>query len=267
MKNALALVLLTLSYSTFSQTTLLDENFTSGIPVTWTISDQDGNTPGVNQFTDAWIGYTTVFDTCAASTSYYLDTDGNEDTTAIASDYLITPQISLLSFGNLLTWDAKSLDGSFPDGYQVLISTTDNAVASFTETLLEVDSETPYWTSYSINLMTAGAGYTNQDVYIAFKNNTKNGYILQLDNIKITGDDPAEIIENEVIVSLYPNPVINILNVEVIDLEKVKIFDVKGQLVLEIDNKSVDVSGLPNGLYFVEIKSSTGLTQKKFIKQ
>jgi hypothetical protein len=266
MKNTLTIVLLSLTLTTFSQTILLDENFTSGIPATWTVVDNDGFTPNDNQYTDAWIAYTSVFDTCAASTSYYVLPSGDEDTSSFASDYLITPQIGLLSFGNLLTWDAKSLDGSFPDGYQVLISTTDNTLASFTDTLLDVNSETPYWTSYSINLMTAGLGYTNQNVYIAFVNNTVQGYVLQIDNVKITGDDPAEVEENENEISIYPNPVSNNLNVNVDGLENVKIYNSQGQLVLEDSKNTIDASMLPNGLYFVEVKTSNGLIQSKFIK-
>ncbi len=265
MKNALTLILLTLTYSTFSQTTLLDENFSSGIPSNWTTIDADGATPGVSEFTDAWIGYTNTFDTCAASTSYYLDVNGDEDTVA-SSDYLITPKISLLTFGNLLTWDAKSLDGSFPDGYEVLISTTDSLEASFTTVLKTVNSETPYWKSYTINLMTAGAGYVNQDVYIAFKNNTTNGYVLQLDNIKITGDDPASIDQNEVTWSVFPNPVVNIINIEAENFEKATFYNMQGQLVLESNLNQIDVVHLPKGIYMLHVKTANGILQKKLIK-
>lgn len=266
MKNALTLILLTLTYSTFSQITLLDESFTSGIPVTWTTIDNDGFTPSDNQFTNAWIGYTSVFDTCAASTSYYIFPNGDEDTTSFASDFLITPQISLLSFGNFLTWDAKSLDGSFPDGYMVLISTTDNSVTSFTDTLKIVNSESPYWTSYSINLMTAGAGYINQDVYIAFQNNTVNGYVLQLDNIKITGDDPASLEQININLSIYPNPVVDLITIDVEGFEKAAFYNLQGQLVLESNVNQINVFTLPIGIYIVHVKTSNGVIQKKIVK-
>lgn len=265
MKNTLTIILLTFTYSTFSQTILLDENFTSGIPTDWTTIDADGFTPGVSDFTDAWIGYTTIFDTCAASTSYYIDENGDEDT-VVTSDYLITPKISLLTFGNLLTWDAKSLDGSFPDGYEVLISTTDNLEASFTTVLKTVNSETPYWTSYSINLMTAGVGYADQDVYIAFKNTTTNGYILQLDNIKITGDDPASINQKELDISIYPNPVANVVSIDVDGFEKATFYNLQGQLVLESYLNKINVSILPKGIYIVHVKTAKGVLQKKIVK-
>ena len=265
MKNALTLILLTLTYSSFSQTTLLDENFTSGIPSTWTTIDADGATPVDTQFTDAWIGYTNTFDTCAASTSYYTDENGDEET-IVTSDYLVTPKISLLTFGNLLTWDAKSLDGSFPDGYKVLISTTDSLEASFTTVLKTIDSETPYWKSYTINLMTVGAGYTNQDVYIAFKNTTTSGYVLQLDNIKITGNDPANIENNEVNLSIYPNPIVDIITIEVANFQTATFYNMHGELVLKSNLSQINVSTLPKGIYIIQVKTENGILQKKIVK-
>jgi hypothetical protein len=266
MKKIFSVLALSISALTFSQTTLLDESFTSGIPATWSTINADDHTPGVTDFSDAWIGYTTVFDTCAASTSYYLDSNGDEDTDLEASDYLVTPKISLLSFGNLLTWDAKSLDGSFPDGYEVLISTTDSLATSFTTVLKTVDSETPYWTSYSINLMTAGTGYTNQDVYIAFRNKTKAGYVLQIDNVKITGDDPASVGQNEIEFSIYPNPVANILTVEINQFESLEIYNTQGQLLLTSSNKVNNLAYLPKGVYIASVKTTQGIVKKRIIK-
>lgn len=264
MKNIITALALTIGFTSFSQVELLNENFTTGIPSAWSVINTDNNTPGLAHYTDAWIGLTSVFDTCAASTSYYVDGNGDEDITATAADYLITPQVSLLTFGNILTWDAKSLDGSFPDGYLVLLSTTDNLASSFTDTLKSVTSESPYWTTYSVDM--AAKGYVNQDVYIAFLNNTTNGYVLQIDNVKITADDPVSIIEQDITISVYPNPFNNELNFETQGFENVSIYNMLGELILESKASKVLTSDLKQGQYVAVVKSSNSVVKIKIVK-
>lgn len=265
MKHIFTSLSLIIFSSVFTQVTLLDEGFTNGIPSTWTVIDGDQNSPtGISDYANAWISYVSPFDTCAASTSYYLNANGNEDTAAVSADYLITPQISLLTFGNLLTWDAKSLDGSFPDGYIVLVSATDSLEASFTDTIKVVNTASPYWTNYTVNLMTEG--YANQDVYIAFKNNTKNGYVLQIDNVKITGDDPASVTDNILEISIYPNPVIDILNIKTSNFTHAKVIDINGRVILESNSKSLDLINLPKGIYILEVETLNGILRKRIIK-
>jgi len=131
--------LLILGGQTKAQITLLNENFSTGIPSTWALLDDDGFTPhsAVSQFTAAWIYYESTDDSSAASTSYYEPAD-------TASDYLILPKLALLTFSKLV-WNARSVDASYPDGYLVLISTTDSLKASFTDTLKVVEAENFIW--------------------------------------------------------------------------------------------------------------------------
>ena len=264
MKNTLTALIITLGFTTFSQVELLNESFTTGIPTTWSTIDADNNTVGSVQFIDAWIGYTSIFDTCAASTSYYLDANGNEDTLAMSSDYLITPQLSLLTFGNFLTWDAKSLDGSFPDGYVVLLSTTDNLEASFTDTLKIVSEESPYWTNYSVNM--AEKGFANQDVYIAFKNNTTNGYVLQIDNVIVTADNPATINTNKIDLTVFPNPFKNQLNVNVEGFKNVEIYNMLGEMILTSNNSMLNTENILKGQYVAIIQTELAIFKIKLIK-
>uniref|UniRef100_UPI00356A3475 T9SS type A sorting domain-containing protein n=1 Tax=Seonamhaeicola sp. TaxID=1912245 RepID=UPI00356A3475 len=75
-------------------------------------------------------------------------------------------------------------------------------------------------------------------------------------------------------ISLYPNPVSNTLNIKVPygnTITKVRISNSLGQLIME-DNApktSIDLEGLriKNGIYFVRIESSLGVTTKKIIKE
>ncbi|MBK5212795.1 MAG: T9SS type A sorting domain-containing protein [Flavobacteriaceae bacterium] len=66
---------------------------------------------------------------------------------------------------------------------------------------------------------------------------------------------------------LYPNPTENILNIQSKEnIENVKIYSTQGILVKEDSSKTVDVSQLSAGMYFVKIYVEGKGFTKKFIK-
>jgi pectate lyase len=69
---------------------------------------------------------------------------------------------------------------------------------------------------------------------------------------------------------IYPNPVSAILNLEYhSEIEKIAIYSITGTLVKEIkgNERSIDISNLSNGSYFITIQSNKGVINKHFIKQ
>lgn len=69
-------------------------------------------------------------------------------------------------------------------------------------------------------------------------------------------------------VTLYPNPAHSILNVSTKNsIENITIFNMLGAKVLETTAKNINVSGLQNGIYLVNITTNIGTTTKRFIKQ
>jgi hypothetical protein len=64
---------------------------------------------------------------------------------------------------------------------------------------------------------------------------------------------------------MYPNPAHDMLNFEYPSDEKTKIniFDNSGQLVLTSFEKTINISNLPTGFYFVKVKEQAF----KFVKQ
>jgi len=77
-------------------------------------------------------------------------------------------------------------------------------------------------------------------------------------------------------ISVYPNPVSGILYVETIGQEKPKsllVYDISGRIIetgLTTENKvqEVDVTGLANGIYFIEmIHSDGGKSVSRFVKK
>ncbi|HPK10049.1 MAG TPA: lamin tail domain-containing protein [Saprospiraceae bacterium] len=71
-------------------------------------------------------------------------------------------------------------------------------------------------------------------------------------------------------IDVYPNPVLENLSfdTDIPNIEKVKLYDVNMNLVSEADfSKSLNVSELNAGIYFIQLIKGDYLTYKKFVKQ
>lgn len=172
---------------------LLSEDFTTGIPSTWTLINNDALTPAANvsYVNDAWVstnasgaqaGY-------AISTSWY--TPAGQ-----ADDWLITPALSIPTGSDYyLVWDAAAVDANYPDGYNVKVSTTGTSVTDFTTTLLSVPAENTSWTTRYVDL----SGFAGQTINLAFQNNSNDMFLLFVDNIVVdtySGNDVSAINHN-----------------------------------------------------------------------
>ncbi|MBS1647307.1 MAG: T9SS type A sorting domain-containing protein [Bacteroidetes bacterium] len=72
------------------------------------------------------------------------------------------------------------------------------------------------------------------------------------------------------LLSFYPNPVNKILNVEKSDFnknEEITIFDILGNEVLKSKEKQIDISTLPNGMYYIHSQTICNFVNKKIIVQ
>ena len=175
-----------LGMTSFSSTaqTVFSENFNSSASLAnWTLLDLDGNTPQANYafFTDAFISFpdpdsSVVGDTCVASTSWFTPA-------GTANDYMISPSM-LLPQNAVLSFDVRASDANFPDGYQVLISTTtpDTAGLNANPVLLNVPAATGVWTNRTVDL----SAYAGQTVHLAIRNNSTDMNILLIDNFVVS---------------------------------------------------------------------------------
>ena len=158
-------------------------NLNGTLPAGWTVINVDGLTPNANvaQFNSAWIiaqDFDNIVDTVAMSTSWYTPA-------GTANDWLITPAIPL-STNNVLEWEAEAQDATYPDGYELRISTTTPTVAGFNANpaLFTIPAENgAVWTQRSVNLQ--NAGYSNQSVYLAWRNNSTDQFVLMVDDISV----------------------------------------------------------------------------------
>jgi hypothetical protein len=264
MKQLLLFILVSFSMGISAQTVILSTDFQSGIPAIYTIVDNDGNTPdpGVAEYTSAWI--TTVdpenaADTVAASTSFFTTLDS-------ASRWMITPPLALGTFGNFIQWNAKSQDPSYPDDYLVLVSTTDNQLASFTDTIGYIKEENFEWTNREVNLFTEG--YHDQTIYVAFVNRSLDGYKLYMDDIEVRKDDPVGLHEpSPISFVVYPNPSSDMIFVSGSQkLEKMELLDLNGMLLETTATSYMNVQALPTGMYLIRCTMNGVTSTKRFTK-
>lgn len=263
-KLILALLLIPFPSGLKAQIELLNIDFQSGIPTNFTIVDADANTPDaqVSEFTSAWIAYDDPDSTTnkvAASTSFF----SVEDT---ASRWLITPALQLGTFGNYVSWNAKSHDPSFPDDYYVFISTTGTQQSDFLDTVGYVEEENFEWTNREVNLSLEG--FNSQQIYIAFVNRTYDGFKLYIDDINVRKEDPVSVSELEGLqFKVYPNPFQSQLTIKSEEeIDAIRLFSVSGNLLLETRDQQIDLTHFEKGYYFIQVTSGAKIATKKVLK-
>jgi len=157
-------------------------------PSGWTFANVDNRTPNaaVAYVNEAWERREdfsfNVADSCAFSTSWYSPAGASDD-------WMVTPAIGPLPANVVLSWNAVTYDASYPDGYQVRIMTTaptgttgniGNLVTASTQ-LFSTAAENTTWINRTVNLN----AYAGQTVYIAFRNNSNDKFLLLIDDIKL----------------------------------------------------------------------------------
>jgi hypothetical protein len=264
MKQLLTLAFLWSMLPAFAQTVILSTDFQQGIPANYTLVDNDGHTPDalVAEFTSAWITVVdpeNALDTVAASTSFFTTMDS-------ASRWMITPPLALGAFGNYIEWNAKSQDPSYPDDYLVLVSTTDNQLASFTDTIGYIKEENFEWTNREVNLFTEG--YHDQTIYVAFVNRSLDGFKLYMDDIEVRKDDPVGLQEPDAIsFVVYPNPSSDMIYVSGSqNVEKIELLDLNGMLLETTATSYMNVQALPTGMYLIRCTMNGVASTKRFTK-
>lgn len=149
-----------------------------------------GNAPfNVSPYlTTAWVAKSitigTKVDTAAESTSWL-------SPAGAADKWLITPSITGITSGSILSWAGFASDASYNDGYEVYVSATAGAnlnpvVTDFTAitsnkvfTIPAEDSAA--FMPHSISL----APFAGQTVRVAFRNNSNDMFHLYIDDIKV----------------------------------------------------------------------------------
>ncbi len=164
---------------------------TYAFPAGWLLRNVDNRTPSaqtayVNQ---AWARREdfkfNVGDSCAFSNSWY-------SPEGAANDWMWTPAIAIpAGAASTLSWRAVAYDPEFRDGYEVRIMVAPNTPTGGTGSignqitnstvLYSNAAEEAAWTTRSVGLGT----YAGQTVYIGFRNNSNDKFLLCIDDIKV----------------------------------------------------------------------------------
>ncbi|MDX1652915.1 MAG: choice-of-anchor J domain-containing protein [Brumimicrobium sp.] len=270
MKVFFIIIFSSLAFTSAAQIDILIENFdAASLPATWTVIDNDGNTPAsqVSEYTEAWIQKEDPINSgngTASSTSYF-------DPVNRADRWLISPQITLGGSGNFISWKGLSHDPSYPDSYKVMISTTSNNIADFTDTLVVISNELPDWTEHTEAL----EAYAGTSIYIAFVNTTFNGFKLYLDSVYVREQDPLSVENlysmNQNKAMIYPNPATEKLFIGGEKIKEVEIISFEGKVMFHSDehfNSSVDLTKYSPGFYFAVVRFTNGTEERlKFVKK
>jgi len=126
--------------------------------------------------TNEWSRSTTYANSGVASARISYQSTGGED-------WLVTPQVNVVTGDSLVFWWRNAFSSAYPpDSLIIRISTTDTAVASFTNVLVAIDAaNTPnVFTRHAYSL----DSYTG-NVYIAFQHKNTDGNGGYLDDVSI----------------------------------------------------------------------------------
>ena len=248
----------------YAQTEIYNEDFQSGLPLSYLIVDNDGFMPAssVIEYTEAWVMVTDPDDsndTIMGSTSYFTPSGQ-------ADRWMITPAITLGTYGNIAYWEAKSHDASFPDDYYVLVSTTDNQLSSFTDTLIHVNGELATWNSREANI--SDLGINDQTIYLAFVNRTDDGFKLYIDDIRVEMEHSSGLEQTEFVqFKVYPNPSSGIVQVsDIQDVKSIEIISFSGVRLLHSNTEIIDLSELASGRYIIVVRTKSGIGRTVVVK-
>jgi hypothetical protein len=155
------------SYAQFSQ------NFDAGttIPAGWSVIN-GGDT---NTWTASVPGAGTAHSGTNVARLVYNSTIAHDD-------YLITPQFTVTAgLTDFLSLWARNRSATFPEPFDILLSSSGTANTDFTTTIAAGVSPAITWGAYNYDL----TAYIGQTVYIAFKSTTLNQWELYLDDIAV----------------------------------------------------------------------------------
>ena len=254
MKN-IFLVFLFLSYLvTNGQTVLLNQDFNSGDFSSWTLIDADLGTP----FPDSTVinlpnsfhlvedyDSLNIGDSIMVANSWFNDT-------LTANNFLISPAVVFSNNGNYLNFEAKSVDGSYPESLQVYYSEYADQDSLLNGKLIFDTVAVPnLWTHFEIKLDSLPK---NIPLYFAFRHYSNDQFILALDNINIISNDLTnkERLFNPSF-KVYPNPSNGIVNIDMIGTKKyIQVYNSLGKIVWNGNIKRNQKLKLKKGIYIVK---------------
>lgn len=235
-------------------------------------------------------GITEAFSSYEGAANSYVSVDPNSSNFGNISNWLISPAI-ILANGDVISFYSRDLADERADRLECRLSlngTTTlipsggfNDLGDFTTLALNINPElspTGYpstWTRYSY-IVSGLSGPTSCKIGFRYYINEGippiiNGETIGVDSFRIERSNLGLTTFNSDNITAFPNPVHTVLTLQTEEkINAIHIYDVMGKKVnsLNISSKSIDVSELQDGLYFLEARTEHHkVLINKFIKE
>jgi hypothetical protein len=267
MKFSLFYIFFLITNIALSQIIIFEENFQNPNSLSnWKlINDNNIPHPAVSLYDQAWITIqdpANNLDTVASATSYF-------ETDTKANRWMISPEIPLGSYGNFLSWNARSFDPSFPDDYLILISTTNNSKESFEDTLAIHILEDYRWTNFDLSL--SELGYNNKNIFIAFVLNSIAGNRIFIDDIIIRKEDALSTQHTKIDKTILKSTIVNEgIEFSTNDFINGTVYSISGKEICRFNSSNFkelnEINKIETGSYFIHFLTINGVKIERFIK-
>lgn len=195
---------------------------------------------------------------------HFVDTVDNENYEMYDIQF-VTPSPEAITF----KWEA--VQNTFPSGWSYSICDQGGCYVGLPATatmnpISLVDAQNGVFGFIKLNLTTGSVyGHGVMKIYVYDSNDYNRGDTISFD---ITNLAPSSIQEEEAVFSVYPNPVVDLLQWEG-DVSQVEIYDASGRKSLSLDRPQspLNLSQLPAGMYHVLFNTNGQLFTQKVFKQ
>lgn len=230
----------------------------------WTNEDRDGDGE-LWEFADAEFQDIDSFDGGFIwSFSWFYDVFTPDNT-------LTSPDISLPTNEDLtLSFKVAAFedDEVFQEHYAVYVIPADESFYGTETPVFEETLDADYYNPpKTVNVDISS--YAGQDVKLVFRHyDVTNIFYVSMDDIKIeqtTLGLEDHLSQN---IKIYPNPTTDIVSINGLDnILKIKVFDLKGQLVKEVESDVVNLKETQKGTYIVNFYTDSNVYSHKILKK
>lgn len=263
-KKLLFSSLLMTGLATSAQTVLFSEDFeTEAGRNSWGNTDRDGDSQKWefdNSSVDAFTGY------YATSWSWFFEAFTPDNT--LTSPVIALPNNSGKQLN--LKFDVGAFDDVvFQEHYAVYVIPA-NSTFTGTETAVFEETLDAGYMDEAKHVTVDLSGFAGQDVQVVFRHyDCTDLLVLIIDNIQVLETETLAVSDfNKANLQVYPNPSSDFIKVNGVDhIDKIRLYDVSGKMVLETQSAEADIRRLPAGQYILNVHSGPEIISKKIIKK
>jgi hypothetical protein len=271
MKKILLLIALVISAKTLNAQQTLYSASDSTAFSTWTLVDYDADSFnwGIISLSGTYVAQ----GACMISYSY----DNATMAPLTPNNWAVSPSINLTGQSTAtLSWSRAAVDSDWlAENYSVYVVQVANPASLVTalQAAQPVYSETIAAAGLLTRSVSISAFANMNNVYVAFRHhNCTDFFALLVDDVKIT-NAVLDVEENIMEVSVYPNPAIDELNINLSqNASSISIKGMDGKVIsihsLTGNSASLNISNLVSGVYICEVVAENGnLSHTTFIKK